>query len=56
MNQLQGKLNYLTPSDQINKVTEEELIEALEKVNKKNLDIRRSFKTDMVSLSMQVSR
>lgn len=34
---------YLTPHDQINKVSEQTLLKALQEVNRKNIETRKSF-------------
>ena len=47
--------DWITAKNQINKVSEEEVLEAMKKVQEKNDAFRRSLKTDIVSLSKQVT-
>ena len=50
------KLSYATAKNQINKVNKKELIEGLKKINKKNEELRRTFKYDNEALSFRAGR
>lgn len=45
----------LNPESEINQISEKDLIEALKKVNQRNLAIRKSFRHDKVSMSFQAT-
>ncbi len=47
---------FLSSKNQVNKISESDLIKELKKVNESNQEIRRSFKTDSKALSFRAGR
>lgn len=48
--------NLLTAENQINKISEEELLKALEEIKESNEKIRKSFLSDSESMSVRAGR
>ena len=51
-----SKPNFLTAKNQINQVSEADLKKALSEVEKRNIEVRKSFKSDSDAMSLRAGR